>query len=78
MFGVPVVALFVGLGDGEEIGLLERLADELKTDGQTTLGETARDRHPRQTGEVDAERVDIEEVHCKRIGFFPDFERRHG
>ena len=32
--------LLVGVGGREEVGLTEGLADELQSDGQTTLGKT--------------------------------------
>ena len=41
MLGMPVVRLFVGVGDGEEVGFVEGLADELQADGQAATGETA-------------------------------------
>jgi len=38
---VPVVGLFVGVGDGEEVGFPEGLADELQADGQAARAEAA-------------------------------------
>ena len=63
----PVVGLFVGAGEGEEAGFLERPADQLQADGQTIASEAAGHREARQPGEVEADRVDVAQVHRERI-----------
>src|SRR6185295_13225405 len=65
----------VGVRDGEEVRLLEGLADELQSDRQSVRRETAGNVDGRQPREVHADRVDVAQVHRERIGFFPDLER---
>ena len=73
----PVVGAFVSVGDGEEVGFFPRLADELGADREATLRETTRDADRGEAGEVYANRINIAEVKCERVGFLTDLKRGH-
>lgn len=56
---VPIVGGVVGVGDGEEVGFLEGLTDELQADGQTGGGKPGGHGDPRQAREVHPDGVDV-------------------
>ena len=63
-----LVESLCSFGNGEQICFLERLANPLQTDWEATC-HTARNAHARETGEVQANGVDVREVNCHRVGF---------
>src|SRR5208283_1052604 len=67
MAGNPPVRLLISVGNGEQAGLLEGLADDLQTDGQAGPREPAGDREAGQAGEVEADRINVAQVHGERI-----------
>ena len=66
--------------DLEELGLGERLAEELQADGELAafeIGKSARDRDAADAGEVGGDGEDIREIHLQRIvRAFTQFESR--
>ncbi len=71
------MGLFVTVGDGEEIVFLERLADDLETDGEVALGKATGDGEGREAGQVHIDGEDVAQVHRDRIIHpFSEFEGR--
>src|SRR5262245_33151844 len=62
MARTPIVGALVGVGDRQQFGLAEGLADQLEADRQASRRETAGHADAGQAGEVHADRVDVAEI----------------
>ena len=66
--GALLVERLSSFGDGEQVCFLERLANPLEANRESAC-HTARNAHARETGEVQANGVDVGEIDRHRIGF---------
>src|SRR5260221_13969429 len=67
------------MGDVEHLRFAEVVSDDVQTHRKIVLSETARDRHPGQSGEFDGDRIDVVQVHLHRVrGLGADLESHRG
>ena len=75
---VKSACLFECIGDPQKTGFVERLAEELETDGElfpVFLNQSTRDADPADSGEVGCDGKDVCEIHAERVvDSFANFE----